>query len=474
LNDDTSGGDSNSLTPDDLFIKNDASTVHVVFLPLENGVQQKKSCKKGNSKKEESTIDGFRKPDGTLICVKDCKVLPLRHFCSKNEIFNHKTGNKVWNDNKFELIQSIENHIQKTARGENPYAAFENSAAFKKNPTSSTKKSPKQSKDKKNTGVVNRITLANVCTDDEVVVLIQEHRGKTLKVRGELDEGQKTDQKLFEIIADRYNNTNNKKADGTSINEYHLWGITEMAMTSNLDPSKNITPINWMQAKASFRQCLQEVEAGLSNWRKSGTGDDLETTTFSFPDTANPSHKDIKDFIQSADMLYWYYKMKPLGEDVFKDYTGYVEPREGKGSGSGREWNKKQSRKKPTNNSSANILAAAQTRIALAEEKKADVFATSAALENEIKMQQELERLQKRKRDIRREEIGDGKRFPDDPSYRRSSKKFKARHKELQQTPGSADSEATNVSFHTEMLRIEESIIIRSKQVKAITKKNNT
>jgi hypothetical protein len=69
-----------------------------------------------------------------------------------------------------------------------------------------------------------------------VVVLIQEHQGKTLKVHGELDEGQKTDQKLFEIIADRYNNTNNKKADGTSINEYHLWGITEMAMTSNLDP----------------------------------------------------------------------------------------------------------------------------------------------------------------------------------------------------------------------------------------------
>jgi hypothetical protein len=69
-----------------------------------------------------------------------------------------------------------------------------------------------------------------------------------------------------------------------------------------------------MQAKASFHHCLQEVEAALSNWRKSGTGDDLETT-FSFPDTANPLHKDIKDFIQSADILYWYYKMKPLNNN---------------------------------------------------------------------------------------------------------------------------------------------------------------
>jgi hypothetical protein len=75
----------------------------------------------------------------------------------------------------------------KTARGENPYGAFENAASCKKNPMWTTKKSPK-SNNKKNIGVVNRITRANVCTDDEVVVLIQDHQGKTLKVRGELDE----------------------------------------------------------------------------------------------------------------------------------------------------------------------------------------------------------------------------------------------------------------------------------------------
>ena len=120
------------LSSDDLFIQNEATTEDIVFLPLENGEQKKKSSKKGPSLKDMTTIDGIRRKDKTIICVTDVKVSCLRKFCNKNNIFNPKNGKAMWNESKALLLGSIENHIRKTQLGEDPYKDFPNLASAKK------------------------------------------------------------------------------------------------------------------------------------------------------------------------------------------------------------------------------------------------------------------------------------------------------------------------------------------------------
>lgn len=196
----------------------------------------------------------------------------LRRFCMRNNVRStdpDTPGKSLRREKKPILIEEIKKkHERRVGGQEDPWKVVDK--AVGKKPVA-----------------VNLFRLANVVFSDKIRDEML-NRGKCLE-REDLDVGLKTDQQLFEKMADEYNKKGISDYDDP---QYICIDITG----SNL-PS-NYTPIKYQDAKVAFKQCTREVENCRQNQEKSGTNDS---------DAEEPHHAGLKilPFTNKQYVTYW-------------------------------------------------------------------------------------------------------------------------------------------------------------------------
>jgi hypothetical protein len=429
------------------YVVNTAKLDDVKLMEMEDGKYKQQPC--GRRASELTTIDGFT-INGVVANIKTIKVDALKLFCSKNNIFKPNTGEKLWkNVSKLDLCDAIIHKITKLAANEDPYPHLVTSTSGNNNNNNKKPNAKNQEK-----VVVNRFRLANVVFHDNILPIILGGLSKTL-TRKELDNSEKTDQKIFTKVADEYNNFDNE--------DYNQNGTAdEISIPPMYDPADVRDKIDWQMARATFKACNDNCDRGLNNWRRSGVGETLEQTTLStLLAHKGDGHKPISDFIRSIDMLYWYHMMLPHGNDLFAKFTAYEEPLEGKGKTMQSLKRKATSAKIDTQKE----LAAAHMMMAKAEHDKVNLALKKEAKEDYKEAKEDYKTAKKERKECFNEAVNT--RFDGD---RKEAKECYNRFKVMKQanggiTPATPSSNDTNWSMCCELNELDNEIVYSKKQL---------
>jgi len=240
-----------------------------------------------------ATMDDF---DGTVFKVnnveytfKNITAQVLRKFCVKNNVKKTDGGGSLRKEPKRVVEQEIKMMKTRIHNGERHPWDVDVTAEKKK-------------------AWVNQFRLANVIFSDELKEDMNA-RGACL-TKEELDLGLKTDQKLYQKIADEYNKKDVPDYDKL---QYSYLDVQGRNVPSNFDP------ITWNDVKTSFKTVVAELEKCRNNFETSGTNDsDVE-------EEIEHGGLKLRSFTNKQYILYWNMFAED-NPDLFKNMSGELAP----------------------------------------------------------------------------------------------------------------------------------------------------
>ena len=161
-------------------------------------------------------------------------------------------------------------------------------------------KQPVEAKKNRNRNNVNRKRLMNVMFGDKVRPCLLTS-GEAL-TRSDLDNGIKTNEKMYRLIAEEYNNPDNYNEDQHP-----------QIVTFKTSPELNDKPIVWEQVKKAMADMVKDYEIAHNNFKKSGNHGDFGEAN---------EDKEFDKFIKNNQSLLYLHEMAHLWPHILEKITG--------------------------------------------------------------------------------------------------------------------------------------------------------